>query len=53
MNKWLKKINPYWMTNAINRIQQAGDTLDLSNTKTGKYSKQQAQAWINEFNQSK
>lgn len=49
----IKKINPCWITDAISRIQQAGDTLDLSNTKTGKYSKQQAQAWINEFNQSK
>ncbi len=49
----IKKINSYWITDAIKRIQQAGDTLDLSNTKTGKYSKQQAQAWINEFNQSR
>ncbi len=49
----IKKINPYWITEAINQIKKAGDTLDLSQTKTGKYSKQQAQAWINEFNQSR
>jgi uncharacterized protein YjbI with pentapeptide repeats len=45
--------NPLRMTGIINRIQQADDILDLSNTETGKYSKQQAQMWIDEFNQSK
>lgn len=36
----IKKINPCWITDAIKRIQQDGDTLDLSKTKTGKYNKQ-------------
>ncbi len=49
----IKKINPYWITEAINQIKKAGDTLDLSKTKTGKYNKQQAQEWINKFNQSR
>ena len=49
----LKKINSYWITDTINQIKKAGDTLDLSNTETGKYDKQQAQTWINKFNQSK
>jgi uncharacterized protein YjbI with pentapeptide repeats len=44
----LKKINSNsGVTDVIS------DALDLSNTKTGKYNKQQAQAWINKFNQSR
>jgi hypothetical protein len=50
----IKKINPRWIaTSDINRIKRAGDTLDLSKAKTGKYNKKQAQVWINEFNQSR
>ena len=46
----LSKINMYWIKNAIKRIKNAGDTLDLSTAETGSYDKQQAQQWIKQYN---
>ena len=45
----LSKINKYWIKDAIKRIENAGDTLDLSTAETGSYNKQQAQQWIKQY----
>ncbi len=45
----LRKINKPWIEDAIERIKNAGDALDLSGAKTGSYNKQQAQQWIKQY----
>ena len=45
----LTKMESYWIENAIKRIKNAGDALDLSKAKTGSYNKQQAQQWIEQY----
>ena len=46
----LSKINKSWIKYAIKRIENAGDTLDLSKIeKTDSYNEQQAQKWIEQY----
>ncbi len=45
----LSKINKYWTESAIERIENAGDTLDLSKAETDSYDEQQAQQWIEQY----
>ena len=44
----LTKMGGYWIEDAIERIENAGEALDLSK-ETGSYDKQQAQQWIKQY----
>ncbi len=48
----LKAVGSVCVTEVIERIKSASETLDLSKATTGKYSQQEADKWLNDYHQA-